>query len=51
MLEKSVLDFSNHDLAGLPPSNPYKLLDFFSLAIAQSINKSGLWLVRKITFI
>ncbi|MDO8426449.1 MAG: hypothetical protein Q7T24_02905, partial [Deltaproteobacteria bacterium] len=28
MLKKSVLDFFSHDLAGLPPSNPYKLLDF-----------------------
>ncbi len=28
MLKKSVLDFFSHDLAGVNPSNPYKLLDF-----------------------
>ncbi len=39
MLKKSVLDFFNHDLAGLPPSNPYKLPGFFSLAIAQSVQQ------------
>ena len=28
MLKKSVLDFFSNDLAGVNPSNPYKLLDF-----------------------
>ncbi len=28
MLKKSVQDFFSHDLAGLPPSKSYKLLDF-----------------------
>ncbi|MDP2690187.1 MAG: hypothetical protein Q8P48_08760, partial [Deltaproteobacteria bacterium] len=28
MLKKSVLDFFNHDLAGVNPSKSYKLLDF-----------------------
>ncbi len=51
MLKKSVQDFFNHDLAGLPPSKFHKLQDFSILAIAQSIYRSGLWLVRKITFI
>ncbi len=38
MLKKSVLDFFNHDLVFVPPSKSYKLLDFLSLAIWQSVH-------------
>ncbi len=34
MLEKPLPGFFNHDLAEVNSSKPYKLLDFFSLAIA-----------------
>jgi len=36
-LKKSVPDFFNHDLAEVNSSKSYKLLDFFSLSIWQSI--------------
>ncbi len=35
MLKKPVLDFFNHDLAGVNPSKSHKLLDFSSLAIGN----------------
>jgi len=38
MLKKSVLDFFNHDLAEVNSSKSYKLLDFSSLTIWQSIH-------------
>ena len=37
MLKKSVLDFFKHDLVEWDSSKAYKLLDFSSLAIWQSI--------------
>jgi len=38
MLKKSVLDFFKHDLVEVNSSKSYKLLDFSSLAIWQSIH-------------
>ncbi len=37
-MKKSVLDFFNHDLAGVNPSKSYKLLDFLNLTIWQSVH-------------
>jgi hypothetical protein len=38
MLKKSLPGFFNYDLAGVNPSKSHKLLDFFSLAIWQSVH-------------
>ena len=38
MLKKSIHGFFNHDLAEMNSSKSYKLLDFFGLAIWQSVH-------------
>ncbi len=41
MLKKSVLYFFSHGLAGVNPSKPHKLLNFFYLAMWQSFPHHG----------